>query len=74
MPTYVPVRRGNGPLHIAEPTGHGYRTACGRKLTGPNLSVPLPRIDLGRRHREHWWADRFDADGCRSCAKADPNP
>lgn len=69
----VPVRRGNGPLHIAEPTGKGYRTACGRKLAGPTLSVPMPRMDLGRRHRENYWADCWEREViCKSCDRAAP--
>lgn len=39
--TSLPVRaRAGAPLHIARPTGRGYRTACGRSLAGPRLEVP----------------------------------
>lgn len=73
--TYMPVRRKNGPLHIASPTGKGYTTACGRKLAGADLTVPMPRIDLGRRHREAFWADVWSYEVvCRNCEKADPTP
>lgn len=43
----VPVRLGHGVLHLAAPTGRGYRTACKRTLAGARLEVP-PRRDWRR--------------------------
>lgn len=69
--TRVPVRRGHGPLHLAVSTGRGYRTECGRVLTGPNLEVPMPRLALGRGHLERHWAKCWAYDRvCRSCRRA----
>lgn len=40
----TPVRTPAGPLHLAKATGRGYRTACGRTLTGPDLVVHPRRL------------------------------
>ncbi len=71
---YQPVRRvtrlGPGPLHIGVPTGRGYRTACGRTLTGADLDVPRPRFNLGRRHLEDYWSRCWALERtCRACAR-----
>jgi hypothetical protein len=42
--TAVPVRTVSGPLHLCKATGRGYRTACGRTLTGARLVVPPRRL------------------------------
>lgn len=42
--TAVPVRRPGGPLHLCKSTGRGYRTACGRTLSGGELEVPKRRL------------------------------
>lgn len=58
MRTSIPVRRHGGPLHIARPTGRGYRTACGRTLSGATLEVP--RAPWGRCWRLELVCDRCD--------------
>lgn len=66
----APVRRGDGPLHLGTPTGSGYRTECGRILTGPRVSVPMPRLPLGRRHIEAHWARCWNLERlCPACAR-----
>lgn len=43
MSGVVPVRKAHGVLHLAKPTGRGYRTACKRTLAGSGLDVPRRR-------------------------------
>lgn len=40
----IPVRLPDGPNHVAEATGRGYRTACSRVLSGPDLVVAPRRL------------------------------
>jgi hypothetical protein len=40
---WLPIRKPGQPLHLALPTGRGYRTACGRSMSGPTLELaPAP--------------------------------
>lgn len=66
--TPTPVRTARGPLHLSKPTGRGYRTACGRTLTGAQLVVPERHVRsrLGRRidgWRRAWLLELV----CRRC-------
>jgi hypothetical protein len=66
----VPVRRGHGPLHLSEPTGRGYRTECGMTLEGMNLTVPMPKLNLGQKHVEAHWARCWRHERvCKRCEK-----
>lgn len=44
MTTPIPVRTRRGVLHLCKPTGRGYRTACGRTLSGADLVVHPARL------------------------------
>lgn len=66
--TPTPVRTPAGPLHVSKPTGRGYRTACGRTLSGAHLVVPdrVVRTRFGRRI--DGWARAWALElVCRQC-------
>lgn len=51
----MPARREGLALHLAQPTGRGYKALCGRELAGEDVEVPMPRFPRSRRHvMAHW--------------------
>lgn len=65
----IPVRLTEAhALHLAEPTGNGYKAICGRRLAGASVQVPMPRFPRSRRHVEAYWGRCWEHEVvCASC-------
>lgn len=72
----MPARREGLALHLAQPTGKGYKALCGRVLAGEDVEVPMPRFPRSRRHVEAYWDRTWELElvclACNSIAERHP--